>query len=263
MKICQPFTRRTDQSYRLDGGAFPTLIAIITMFFVTAGTFQSFFAVLILTLLVLFGVALTFLMSGLLSKTMLKGIPSSFTLELPPYRRPQIGKVLIRSILDRTIFVLGRAVTVAAPAGFIIWLLANILIGDTSLLLICSNFLDPFARFIGLDGIILMAFILGFPANEIVIPIILMAYLSTGKITEYESMESLKILLVDNGWTFITAICTMIFMICHFPCSTTILTIKKETQSIKWTLFAAALPTIIGIITCGLIANIIRLFMPA
>lgn len=243
-------------------GRFPTLISVITMFMTAgaAGFLQSFEAVAILTGTVILGVALTFLTSRLLSATILKGVPSSFTLELPPYRRPQIGKVIVRSVLDRTIFVLGRAVAVAAPAGFLIWLMGAVKVGDTALLTVCADFLDPFARFIGLDGVILLAFILGFPANEIVVPIMLMAYLSTGKIVEYEDISVLKQLLTDNGWTLTTAICTVIFMLCHFPCSTTCLTIKKETGSFKWTAVAVLLPTAVGIVLCAVIANVMRLF---
>ncbi|MGN0674185.1 MAG: ferrous iron transport protein B [Oscillospiraceae bacterium] len=242
-------------------GRLPTLIAVITMFMTAGagGLGQSFAAVAILTGVIILGVILTLAMSRLLSATVLKGIPSSFTLELPPYRRPQIGKVIVRSVFDRTIFVLGRAVAVAAPAGLVIWLLGAVKIGDAALLTIFADFLDPFARFIGLDGVILLAFILGFPANEIIVPIILMAYLSTGKIVEYESLASLKQLLTDNGWTITTAVCTVIFMLCHFPCSTTCLTIKKETGSIKWTAAAFLLPTVTGIVLCAVTANIMRL----
>lgn len=244
-------------------GRFPTLISVITMFMTAgaAGFLQSFEAVAILTGTVILGVVLTFLTSRLLSATVLKGVPSSFTLELPPYRRPQIGKVIVRSVLDRTIFVLGRAAAVAAPAGFLIWLMGAVKVGDASLLTVCSDFLDPFARFIGLDGVILLAFILGFPANEIVVPIMLMAYLSTGKIVEYEDISVLKQLLLDNGWTVTTAICTVIFMLCHFPCSTTCLTIKKETGSLKWTAAAVLLPTAVGIVLCAVVANVMRLFL--
>lgn len=244
-------------------GRFPTLIAIITMFFtgLMVSPLQSVLSALILTSIIIFGIVLTLLISKLLSKTLLKGIPSSFALELPPYRRPQIGHVIIRSIFDRTLFVLARAVVVAAPAGLIIWLMSNIIIGDASLFNHCSNFLDPFAKLIGLDGVILLAFILGFPANEIVIPIIIMSYLSTGSILEFDNLESLKTLLVNNGWTYITAICTMLFSLIHFPCATTILTIKKETKSIKWTFAAFLIPTICGIIVCFIVANLLRLFV--
>lgn len=243
-------------------GRFPTLIAIITMFFtgLVLSPFQSFLSALMLTSIIILGIVLTLLVSKFLSKTLLKGIPSSFALELPPYRKPQIGQVIIRSIFDRTLFVLGRAVVVAAPAGLLIWLMSNIFIGPTNILGYCSNFLDPFAKLIGLDGVILLAFILGFPANEIVIPIIIMSYLCTGSMIEFDSLESLKILLVDNGWTYITAICTMLFSLIHFPCATTILTIKKETKSLKWTIAAFCIPTICGIIICFIVANTLRLF---
>lgn len=244
-------------------GKLPTLIAIITMFMTAgiSGLGQSLAAVTILMAAILLGVFLTLVISKLLSSTVLKGIPSSFTLELPPYRRPQIGKVIVRSIFDRTVFVLGRAVASAAPAGLIIWLLATLTVEGTPVLTHCADFLDPFARFIGLDGVILLAFVLGFPANEIVVPIMLMAYLSTGKLVEYENLASLKQLLSDNGWTLTTAVCTVIFMLCHFPCSTTCLTIKKETGSIKWTLAAIFLPTAVGLVLCAVTANIMRLFI--
>ena len=236
-------------------GRFPTMITIITIFFVGINS-NSLFSVIILTLVILLGFLLTFLVSYILSKTLLKGVPSSFTLELPPYRKPQIIKVIIRSIFDRTLFVLGRAVIVAIPAGALIWLLANIHINNLSLLNHISLFLDPFGKLIGMDGVILISFILGFPANEIVIPIMLMTYMATGNLVEYESLESLRMILVNNGWTFTTALCVLIFSLCHFPCSTTCLTIKKETGSIKWTLLAIIIPTLIGILLCFLINNI-------
>ena len=246
-------------------GRFPTLIAIITMFFAgtTKGAFQSVISTLMLTGVIVLGVVMTVLISKLLSKTILKGMPSSFNLELPPYRRPQIGRVIVRSILDRTLFVLSRAVTVAAPAGLIIWLLANIHVGtnagDMSLLAGCAAFLDPFAHLIGLDGYILMAFILGFPANEIVVPIIIMSYMAAGSLTDLGSLTELHILLVNHGWTWLTAVCVMLFSLMHWPCGTTCLTIKKETQSIKWTLISFAVPTITGIILCLITANTVRL----
>lgn len=241
-------------------GRFPTLIAIISMFFAgaTALPYRSLLSTLLLTGTIIVGVFMTFLTSKFLSKTILKGMPSSFILELPPYRRPQIGKVIIRSIFDRTLFVLGRAVLVAAPAGLLIWLMSNIFVGEISILSYCSNFLDPFARLIGMDGIILMAFILGFPANEIVMPIIIMSYLCTGTLTNFESLEELHLLLVNNGWTWLTAVCTMLFSLMHFPCGTTCLTIKKETGSLKWTAVSFLLPTIIGILTCFLVAIFAR-----
>lgn len=242
-------------------GRFPTLIAIISMFFagIFVGPFKSVVSTLILTGVILLGVFMTLAISKILSKTILKGIPSNFTLELPPYRKPQIGKVIVRSIFDRTLFVLGRAVVVAAPAGVVIWIMANIHIGDLSIFSHCANFLNPFAKSIGLDGYILMAFILGFPANEIVVPIIIMSYMATGNILELDSLDQLRNLLVLNGWTPLTAICVMLFSLMHWPCATTCLTIRKETQSLKWTLISFLVPTITGILICFIVANTVRL----
>jgi ferrous iron transport protein B len=242
-------------------GRFPTLIVIITMFFagVFAGPFQSVISTLLLTGVIVLGVVMTLLISRILSKTILKGLPSSFTLELPPYRKPQIGRVIMRSIFDRTLFVLGRAVMVAAPAGLVIWILANIHIGDLSLLSHCAGFLDPFAKLLGLDGFILMAFILGFPANEIVVPIIIMCYMATGSMLELDSVEQLRELFVSHGWTWLTAICVMLFSLMHWPCGTTCLTIRKETQSLKWTLCSFLIPPATGIVVCFIVANAARL----
>jgi ferrous iron transport protein B len=242
-------------------GRFPTLIAVITMFFTAAvaGPFQSAVSALTLTAVIVFGVFMTMMISKLLSKTILKGMPSSFNLELPPYRRPQIGRVIVRSIFDRTLFVLRRAVVVAAPAGLVIWLLANIKVGGISVLAQCAAFLDPFARLLGLDGYILMAFILGFPANEIVVPIIIMSYMAVGTLTDYQSLAQLHALFVSHGWTWLTAVCVMLFSLMHWPCGTTCLTIKKETQSAKWTALGFAVPTVTGIVVCFLVANAVRL----
>ncbi len=209
--------------------------------------------------MIVFGVFMTLLVSKLLSKTLLRGVPTSFTLELPPYRRPQIGKIVIRSIFDRTLFVLSRAVIVSIPAGILIWCMANIQVEGNTLLYVCSQFLDPFARALGLDGVILLAFLLGFPANEIVIPIILMAYLAGGQMVEYESLASLKTILVDHGWTAVTALCTMLFSLLHFPCGTTCMTIYRETKSWKWTAAAFIIPTALGIIVCFCVASIARM----
>lgn len=242
-------------------GRFPTLIAILTMFFIgTAGGFgSSVLSALGLTIIIVFGVMMTLLISKILSKTILKGMPSSFTLELPPYRRPQIGKVIVRSVFDRTLFVLGRAAAVAAPAGLIIWLLANITVGDISVLQHCADFLDPFGRLLGMDGVILMAFILGFPANEIVVPIIIMTYMATGTLTDMSNLAELHTLLTNNGWTWLTAVCTMLFSLMHWPCSTTCVTIRKETQSIKWTAVSFLVPTIAGMLICFVTASAVRL----
>ena len=244
-------------------GRFPMIITLISAFIIfgAASPYQGILGALILTFFILIGILATFAASSLLSGTLLKGEPSSFTLELPPYRRPDIIKIIIRSVFDRTLFVLGRAVTIAAPAGLIIWLLTNISIGDTSLLIHCSRFLDPFGRFIGLDGVILLAFILGIPANEIVLPIIIMAYTAAGSLSDTLSIAELKNLLVSNGWTFVTAINVMLFTIMHWPCSTTLITVKKETGSLKWTVIAFLIPTIAGIAACFLFTLIMRLIL--
>lgn len=244
-------------------GRFPTLIAIITMFFtgIIASPFQPIFSTILLTTVILIGIIMTLFVSKLLSKTILKGIPSTFTLELPPYRKPQIGRIIIRSIFDRTIFVLGRAIAVAIPAGLVIWIMANIKIGNISILTHSANFFDPLAKMIGLDGYIFMAFILGFPANEIVIPIIIMSYMATGSITDISDLSELKNLLVNNGWTWVTAICVMLFSLMHWPCGTTCLTIKKETKSFKWTLISIIVPTIIGILSCFVVNIVAKLLI--
>ena len=240
-------------------GRFPTLIAIITMFFAGSGRLHSLWSALFLVGLIILSVFLTLIISKILSKTVLKGMPSSFVLEMPPYRCPQIGQVIIRSVFDRTLFVLGRAVAVALPAGVVIWLMANLTLGGESILAICAGFLDPFARLIGLDGVILIAFLLGFPANEIVIPIIIMAYLSTGSLLELGDLTQLHSLLTGHGWTWLTALCTMLFSLMHFPCGTTCWTIRKETGSWKWTAAAVLLPTLTGIVVCFAVASGARL----
>lgn len=228
-------------------GRFPTLITLIVLFFASS----SIKSTIILLSLIIFSVIVTLLVSKLLSK-LLKGIPSSYILELPPFRKPKIGQVIVRSIFDRTLYVLGRAITVAAPMGLIIWILSNTYIGELSIIKYISNYIDPFARLFGIDGVILLSFILGFPANEIVIPIAIMIYSSSTSLKDLDLL-SLKTLLIDNGWTYITAICTIIFTLIHFPCGTTILTIKKETNSIKWTILSIILPTIIGLMLCFII----------
>lgn len=241
-------------------GRFPALISIISIFFVTGGGyFSSLKSAAVLCLLIVFGVLMTFLSSFLLSKTLLKGEPSSFVLELPPYRKPQLVKTLVRSVFDRTLFVLGRAAAVAAPMGLVIFLLANIYVGDANLISHIAEFLNPFANLMGLDGVILLAFILGFPANEIVVPIIIMGYLSLSSLNNITSLESLREIFVSNGWNTLTALNFMIFSLLHFPCSTTLMTIKKETGSIKWTAVSLLLPTILGILTCMLTTLVSRL----
>ena len=230
-------------------GRFPLLISLITMFLVTSNV-SGLMRAFILLIFILIGVVVTFVVSKILSMTILRGVPSSFTLELPPYRRPQIGKVLIRSLIDRTWFVLKRAILVSAPAGLVIWILSNVSVNGVTLLKSLSLFLNPFGEFIGMDGVILGAFILGFPANEIVIPIMIMGYMSLGMITDMNDLSLLKELFIDNGWSVVTAICVMIFSLFHFPCLTTILTIKKETGKWKWCFLSFIIPLIIGIILC-------------
>ena len=240
-------------------GRFPTLIALITIFFVAgSGFLGGALSTLMLTGIICLGIALTFAVSFILSKTLLKGVPSAFTLELPPYRTPQVGKVIVRSIFDRTLFVLGRAVSVAAPAGLVIWLCGYITVGDVSLLTFLCELLDPAAALLGLDGVILLAFILGFPANEIVIPVMIMAYMQTSTVLELDN-TALRTLLLDNGWTIETALCVMIFCLCHWPCSTTLMTVYKETKSKKITALSAAIPTLVGIILCMLVHLIFTL----
>ena len=232
-------------------GRFPTLIALISMFFVAGeGLWGSFTSAAMLMGAVVLSVAMTLWASRFLSRTVLKGEPSSFSLELPPYRMPQVGQVLVRSILDRTLFVLGRAVAVAAPAGLLIWTAANVSVGGESVLLRLAGILEPLGRLMGLDGIILLAFLLGFPANEIVVPCILMGYLSTGTLTDYGSLAELQELLAGHGWTAATALSALLFTLFHFPCGTTCLTIWRETRSWKWTALAVALPTCIGVALC-------------
>lgn len=243
-------------------GRFPTLIAIIMMFFAgsTFGLISSLKIAGILLIIIALCVLTTLGVSKLLSVTVAKGEPSGFALELPPYRKPQILKTIVRSFLDRTLFVLGRAIVVSAPAGAVIWLTANIYINDVSILAYCTQFLDPFGKFIGLDGVIIMAFILGFPANETVVPIIIMSYMASGTLVDFSSYEQLLEIFTANGWTVVTAVCMLIMCVMHFPCSTTCLTIKKETGSIIWTLLSMALPTILGIILCMITANVMRIF---
>lgn len=232
-------------------GRFPTLVALISMFLAAgSGLTGSLTAAALLMAAIVLSVAMTLWVSRLLSSTVLKGESSSFALELPPYRMPRVGQVLVRSILDRTLFVLGRAVTVAAPAGLLIWLAANTDAGGVSVLTRVSGFLDPLGRLMGLDGVVLLAFLLGFPANEIVIPCMLMGYLSAGTLTEYASLTELRALLTAHGWTAGTAVCMLLFTLFHFPCGATCLTIWRETKSAGWTALAVALPAAAGVLLC-------------
>ncbi|MBP0985009.1 MAG: ferrous iron transport protein B [Oscillospiraceae bacterium] len=243
-------------------GKFPFMLTLVSIFFVGAvgGFAGSALSAVIVTALIILGVLMTFAASRFLSATILRGEPSSFTLELPPYRKPQFGRVIVRSMIDRTLFVLGRAAAVAAPAGALIWILANVTIDGASILSICTGALDPFARLLGMDGVILMAFILGLPANEIVIPIIIMTYMAQGSLVELDLPE-LAQLLADNGWTWRTAICTILFSLMHWPCSTSLLTVRKEAGGWKWAAAAFLLPTCVGMLICFAVAQLSGLFM--
>lgn len=238
-------------------GRFPIILRIISLFFIggAIGLLGSFLSAAALTAVILLGILMTFLVSRILSATILKGEPSSFTLELPPFRKPQIGKILVRSLLDRTIFVLGRAAAVAAPAGAVIWILANVSIDGASLLRCITDFFEPFGQFIGMDGVIVTAFLLGIPANEIVIPLAVMMYMQQGVLAEIAPSQMLE-LFTANGWTPVTALCVIVFTLMHFPCSTTLLTIKKEAGGIKWAALAFAIPTLCGIAICAIISGI-------
>lgn len=233
-------------------GRFPTLIALISLFFLggTLGLGRSLLATALFLACILFAVAMTLLSSRLLTATVLRGQLSTFSLELPPYRMPRVGQVLVRSLLDRTLFVLGRAVTVAAPAGLLIWILGSVSVGGVTLLTALAAALNGPGRLMGLDGMVLLAFLLGFPANEIVLPLLLMGYLQTGTLTAYGSLAELSAVLTANGWTTQTAVCMLVLCLLHFPCGTTCLTILRETGSARWTALAAALPTAMGAALC-------------
>ena len=232
-------------------GKFPTLLALITLFLVGQG--GSLVGAAALLGVLLLGVAATLGCTRLLTATVLKGTPSAFALELPPFRRPRVGQVVVRSLLDRTVFVLARAVAVAAPAGGVIWLLANLTVGDATILAHITGFLDPLGQLMGLDGVILTAFLLGWPANEIVMPVMLMAYLAQGSLVDMDQLTGVQALLEAQGWTMTTAVCTLLFTLFHWPCSTTCLTIYRESKSLKWTLVAVAVPTLLGVGLCVLV----------
>lgn len=242
-------------------GRFPTLIAIATIFvgWALAPQYETAIVAVFMIGLVILGIVFTFAVSWLLSHTVLKGEASSMVLELPPYRRPQIGAVIYRSMIDRTLFVLKRAVIMAAPAGVLTWCLANIYIGDVSILQHLAGGLQPVAYAIGLDGYILLAFILGLPANEIVIPILLMSYLSTGHMVELDELTELQQVFVSHGWTWLTALNTILFCLLHWPCTTALLSTYKESGSAKWTFAAFLLPTVAGIAVCFVVAQSARL----
>ena len=237
-------------------GRFPFLIAVISIFLAK----NSITASLILLSFIVLSVIVTMICSKILSKTALKGKSGSLIFELPKYRVPDFKNVIKSTFRDKILFVLFRAVIVSIPAGLIIWALANIDVNGISLLNILSAKLDPLGKIIGLDGVMLVAFILGLPANEIVLPIALMAYLSTNVMSDYSSIESLSAILVSNGWTIKTAICACIFSMFHFPCATTLLTIGKETKSIKYTLLSIITPLLSGIIICTVINALFSIF---
>ncbi len=233
-------------------GRFPTLIALTGIFFASGGLGQA----AVMTGLILFSAGVTLAVTKLLSVTLLRGESSPFVLELPSWRPPRVSQVLLRSLLDRTLSVLGRAAAVAAPAGALLWCLANIQLGEGSLLTHMAAALEPLGRFLGLDGAILLGFILGLPANEIVLPVIIMIYTAGGSLAEIGDTAALGVLLAQKGWTAVTAACVMLFSLLHWPCSTTLLTIKKETGSLGWTVLGAVLPTAVGIVICALVGMI-------
>ena len=238
-------------------GRFPALIALMTMFFSLSGSTLT--AALLLTAALTLCVGLTFGATWLLSATVLRGKPSAFALELPPYRAPQVGQVLVRSVFDRTLFVLGRAAAVAAPAGMVLWALANVRPGGVGLLTRCAAALDPLGQAMGMDGVLLLAFVLGFPANEIVLPIAVMGYLAQGSLSDALGLAQMHALLTANGWTWTTAVSAVLFFLLHWPCSTTLWTIRRETGSAKWTLLAALLPTALGMALCAAFTALARL----
>lgn len=240
-------------------GRFPLLLTVWGLFFTLSGA-PALSAALGLTAVLLFSLGMTFLATRLLSATVLKGESGAFVLELPPWRRPKLGRLLLRSLVERTLFVLGRAAAVAAPAGLLLWTLANVSPGGVSLLQRAAAALDPFARAFGLDGAILLAFLLGLPANETVLPILLMIYAGRGTLAPLGDLTAFHALLLQNGWTRLTALCALVFCVLHWPCSTTLLTIRRESGSWGWTLLAAALPTALGLAVCALLHGLPCLF---
>jgi ferrous iron transport protein B len=244
-------------------GRFPTLIMLATVFVAAAfpPALTSFIAAGTVVGVVLIGIAFTFLMSWLLSRTMLKGEASAFTLELPPYRRPNISRILYTSILDRTLFVLWRAIQTAAPAGAIIWILANIPAGDSNLARVIADWLNPFGLLLGLDGVILLAYIIAIPANEIVVPTMMMVYMGAGMMIDGPGTSAgiYDLLVNGNGWTMLTAINLMLFALLHNPCATTIMTIYKETKSLKWATVSVVITLGVAFLVTFLTAGIARL----
>lgn len=242
-------------SLTICNGRFPAIITLISVFLVSGdGVGKGFLRAFILALIIVLSLALTLLVSNVLSRTLLKGEPSHYILELPPYRKPQISKVIVNSVLNRTLLVLFRAVAVAFPAGIVIWLLANFKVNGTSILAWVNLFFEPLGEFMGMDGKTVSAFFLGIPANEIVLPIALMSYEGAGEMSNIESTALIGEMLVNNGWTKLTAICYIVFSVVHFPCATALLTIYKETKSTKWTFVSFILPTVTGIVLCSFIS---------
>ncbi|MCC6222219.1 MAG: ferrous iron transport protein B [Thermoleophilia bacterium] len=243
-------------------GRFPTLIMLATVF--VAAEFSAGLASLAAAAAVigavLLGIVATLAVSWVLSRTVLAGEASSFTLELPPYRRPNVRQILYTSLIDRTLFVLRRAVVMAAPAGGLIWILNNVGAGGESVAGRIVSALDPLGSALGLDGVILLAYIVAIPANEIVVPAMLMTYMGSSMLIEPDSLDRLRdVLVVENGWTLLTGICLMVFCVLHNPCSTTILTIWRETLSRRWTLVGALLPLALGVAATLAIAQLARL----
>jgi ferrous iron transport protein B len=257
-------------NFALCNGRWPTQILIATLFIgsLVPAHLAGLVSALAVVTIALLGIVLTFLSSWFLSRTWLKGEVSSFTLELPPYRPPRILQTIYTSLIDRTMFVLWRAVVFALPAGAVIWLSLNIYIGDTPLAGHLIRILDPFGVFLGLNGVILLAYIIAIPANEIVVPTILMLTVTgvglesfgagAGVMFELESGADIMSIFRAGGWTFLTAVNLMLFSLVHNPCSTTIYTIFKETGSRKWTTVAAVLPVLMGFVLTFLVAHIWR-----
>ncbi|MFC3883132.1 nucleoside recognition domain-containing protein [Bacillus songklensis] len=239
-------------------GRWGTLILLASLFMAAnyTGGMKALVTSGVIIGIVLFGIIITLAVSWTLSKTALRGVPTHYTLELPPYRRPKIIDTIVRSTIDRSLAVLKRAVIVAAPAGVLTWALANIYAGDISILMHLVRVLDPFAQQLGLDGYILLAFILGLPANEIVLPILLMGYLSTGALAEVDNLVDLKNIFLDHGWTWITALNVMLFSLLHYPCGTTLFNIYKETKSVKWTFMSFLIPTVIAVVVTFIINQV-------
>jgi ferrous iron transport protein B len=250
-------------TFSVCNGRFPTLIVLSTILTgnLVSHSYSTILAALFVAFIIVIGIVLALLVSYFLSKTVLKGVPSFFILELPPFRKPQIGQILIRSLLDRTLFVLWRAILIAAPAGALIWILANTFISHNSLFTCLINWFNPLGMIMGMDGTILIAFLLGLPANEIVLPILVMGYMSTGSLVELESLSTLRNLLMNNGWTWLTGLCVMLFSLLHFPCGTTIFTIFKETGSIRWTALSVVIPLTLGILFTIIVNQVGQLFI--